>query len=40
MDASVLQEIKDFFAFLTGIFTAIMDMFKGLTGNTGSETDE
>ncbi len=38
MDASVLKEIQDFFAFLTGIITSFLDMFKGLFG--GAEKDD
>ncbi len=40
MTSDVLKEIQDFFAFLTGIFNAIAEMFKGLFGGAeegGSE---
>ncbi len=41
MDASVLKEIQDFFAFLTGIITSFIEMIKGLFGGTnGSESNE
>lgn len=36
----VLKEIQDFFAFLTGIFTAIADMFKGLFGGAAEGGEE
>ncbi len=38
MDASVVQEIKDFFAMITEIFNAFISIFTNLFG--GAEKDD
>ncbi len=38
MDASVVQEVKDFFAMITEIFNAFIAIFSGLFG--GAEKSE
>ncbi len=40
MDAGVLAEVQEFFAFLTGIFESIMAMFKSLFGGEEENTEE
>ncbi|MBR6779777.1 MAG: hypothetical protein IKM24_02005 [Clostridia bacterium] len=40
MDAGVLAEVQEFFAFLTGIINSVIEMFKSLFGGLGGAEEE
>lgn len=40
MTSDVLAEIQEFFAFLTGIFQSIMEMFSSLFGGADKPAEE